>query len=789
MRNHIAVKFIAVLLCSVFLFSALVTGFGIAALLAGGLYQESPYQLQAEEQQSILYNMAYDLARRYALEHLGGCPEELIYEYFGAYTMNPETYLYNRDYDGDWYYAIKDSSGKVLEADGTLREDSESFIYTVSTDYYLVIDRIVEPMQNEYEHEAQTGTEATWGGYDMETVDAYEGPDMTMPAASVPPTQEPVPEATQVSTFVDNYRNNTILSVYDYAGDAWIYYAVEERHSPELTVVVRCDAHLLRTDYWDVIELFWECRYEIIWVFALSLLLFAVCAVYLCCAAGRKPGSEGVKAAGLNDIPLDLYGGAAALGIFALLALAQESSYWFDDYREGFLAFLAAEAYAGSLLIVAFCFACAAQFKMGGTYWLKHSFIGICVRYGCKALVWCWNTFLRFCGWLDGWLPDWLAKVFGTLWRWTKTLCVTLWKWFVFLCRQFARMMDKLWELVCRGCGWIGHYVNRAFSMLPMTWQWLLVGFVMIFLIYFAVASYSGGAMLVGMGLTVAIILYGASCFGILLEGVKRMSKGDLDTKVSDQFLTGSFREFAGDLNALADVAVVAAQKQMKSERMKAELVTNVSHDIKTPLTSIINYVDLLQKAATEEEKEQYLEVLERQSQRMKKLIEDLMEMSKATTGNMPVEIQCVEAAETINQALGEFADKLAAVKLTPIFKAPEEPVYMRADGRLAWRVLSNLLSNAVKYALPGTRLYIDLVSLDDKVLISLKNISKEQLNVSSEELMERFVRGDASRNTEGSGLGLNIAKSLMDLQHGQLQLLVDGDLFKATLIFPAVKE
>ena len=161
------------------------------------------------------------------------------------------------------------------------------------------------------------------------------------------------------------------------------------------------------------------------------------------------------------------------------------------------------------------------------------------------------------------------------------------------------------------------------------------------------------------------------------------------------------------------------------------------------------------------------------------------MEMSKASTGNMTVEITTVDAVESVNQALGEFSDKLAAAQLTPMFRHSESRAPIRADGKLVWRVLSNVLSNAVKYAMPGTRLYIDLMELEGKVVISLKNISREQLNMDAEELMERFVRGDDSRNTEGSGLGLNIAKSLMELQRGQLQLLVDGDLFKVTLIFP----
>ena len=220
---------------------------------------------------------------------------------------------------------------------------------------------------------------------------------------------------------------------------------------------------------------------------------------------------------------------------------------------------------------------------------------------------------------------------------------------------------------------------------------------------------------------------------------------------------------------------------------MKTELITNVSHDIKTPLTSIINYVDLLQKAQTEEERKEYLEVLDRQSQRLKKLIDDLMDMSKASTGNMTVDITKVDAVEAVNQALGEFADKLDRAMLSPVFRHDDKSLPMMADGRLVWRVLSNLLGNAVKYAMPGTRLYIDLSQMGGKVILSVKNISREELNIGADELMERFVRGDDSRNTEGSGLGLNIAKSLMELQKGELQLLVDGDLFKVTLIFPGI--
>ena len=348
-----------------------------------------------------------------------------------------------------------------------------------------------------------------------------------------------------------------------------------------------------------------------------------------------------------------------------------------------------------------------------------------------------------------------------------------------------ARLAKKTFDLIKRFFAFLWHCLSRFAALLPLTWQWLLTAFGMILIMMLVVRSYSSAAVMLGLLVIIAIVLYGTHCFGILLENTKRMGKGDLDTKVEDKLLLGSFKEFASHLNALADVAVEAARKQMKSERMKAELVTNVSHDIKTPLTSIINYVDLLQKAETPEQSAEYLEVLDRQSQQLKKLIDDLMEMSKASTGNMAVDLAVVDPVEAVNQALGEFSDKLTAAELLPVFQPPEETLRMMADGRLAWRVLSNLLSNAVKYSLPGTRLYIDIQKADNKIHISLKNISREPLNVSSDELMERFVRGDASRNTEGSGLGLNIARNLMELQKGQLQLLIDGDLFKATMIFP----
>ena len=348
-----------------------------------------------------------------------------------------------------------------------------------------------------------------------------------------------------------------------------------------------------------------------------------------------------------------------------------------------------------------------------------------------------------------------------------------------------ARCCRLLWRIVRAAC----RSLYRIAVGLPLIWKTALLTLAVFFIetILFAGSTYgsNSGIFLMIKLVEYLVILYIALNLRILQRGGENMADGDFSQNIDTKRLIGDFKRYGQRMNDLRSGIELAVQEQTKAERMKTELITNVSHDIKTPLTSIINYVDLLQKPHSQEDGEKYLEVLSRQSARMKRLIDDLIELSKASTGNIPVELTKIDAVEAVNQALGEFTDKLKAAGLTPLFRQPEEPLYIHADGRLLWRAMSNLLSNAVKYAQPGTRLYIDMVAVDKKVCISLKNISRDPLNISAEELMERFVRGEASRNQEGSGLGLNIAQSMMELQHGALELLVDGDLFKATLIFP----
>lgn len=239
-------------------------------------------------------------------------------------------------------------------------------------------------------------------------------------------------------------------------------------------------------------------------------------------------------------------------------------------------------------------------------------------------------------------------------------------------------------------------------------------------------------------------------------------------------------------INNITSGLDTALQEKVKSERLKADLITNVSHDIKTPLTSIINYVDLLKRQKIQDPKiAAYLEVLDQKSQRLKTLTEDLVEASKASSGNLKLEVSDINLVELVQQTNGEFEERFALRRLELIQTLPEEIIMIRADGRRLWRVLENLYTNAFKYAQEGSRVYVDVREEGDKAVFTIKNISEKPLNISPDELTERFVRGDVARTTEGSGLGLSIARSLTQLQKGEFIISIDGDLFKAQVAFP----
>ena len=266
---------------------------------------------------------------------------------------------------------------------------------------------------------------------------------------------------------------------------------------------------------------------------------------------------------------------------------------------------------------------------------------------------------------------------------------------------------------------------------------------------------------------------------------LKEMYEGNNQTQLNEEEFIPEFHQSVSYLNDISNGLENAIQDRMKSERLKTELITNVSHDIKTPLTSIINYVDLIKQENIQNEKvNEYIGILDNKSQRLKKLIEDLVEASKVSTGNVKLNLEKINIVELINQAVGEFEDKFESKGLDIVINSNENEIFIMADSRYMYRIIENLFSNISKYALGNSRVYIDLVKENGKVYIKMKNISKEKLNIPAEELMQRFVRGDKSRTTEGSGLGISIAQNLTEIQNGKFNLIVDGDLFKVELEF-----
>lgn len=268
-------------------------------------------------------------------------------------------------------------------------------------------------------------------------------------------------------------------------------------------------------------------------------------------------------------------------------------------------------------------------------------------------------------------------------------------------------------------------------------------------------------------------------------EATKQIYEGNTDVRLDEEKLKGVLKEFAVYVNDIAGGFSNAIEASLKNERLKTELITNVSHDIKTPLTSIINYVDLIKREDIQDEKvKEYVNILDAKSQRLKKLIEDLVEASKASSGNIKLQKENLNVKELLKQITGEFEDKFQEKGLQVIMDLPEEDTIVVADNRYLYRVIENLYSNISKYALENSRVYVDVLQTNGKIVIALKNISKESLNISADELMQRFVRGDRSRNTEGSGLGLSIARSLTELQGGKFNIYLDGDLFKVVIEF-----
>ena len=319
----------------------------------------------------------------------------------------------------------------------------------------------------------------------------------------------------------------------------------------------------------------------------------------------------------------------------------------------------------------------------------------------------------------------------------------------------------------------------------------LLVGGAFLFLQFLIIGCVFSGAgvfLLALMAVDVAVMIFAirkADGLDLIMDGLKKISDGELQYKIKTDTLTGKQKVMAEYINNIGSGLDAAVENSLKKERMQTELITNVSHDLKTPLTSIINYVDLMKREnPTDPKIQEYFRILDEKSQRLKVLTEDVVEASKASTGNIKLEMNDIDFVEMVQQVIGEFEEKFQEKNLTMMVHFTDEPSIIYADGQRMWRVLENVFGNVVKYAMEGTRVYAEISNRNKKVTFSLKNISAQPLNISADELTERFIRGDVARNTEGSGLGLSIAKSLTELQGGEFKLHLDGDLFKVMITF-----
>ena len=521
---------------------------------------------------------------------------------------------------------------------------------------------------------------------------------------------------------------------------------LEERNL-RIVVTLTVDPELIKEDEYALIyhqaEDFYNYRNVIPVVCGVGTILAFLCFVFLLCSAGHKNGREGITPSAINDIYLDVYTAIAAVGAFIGLYLAVE---WIGVNLSSMieLIVLVVLFVAEVVWCTLYCMELAIRLKMGK--WWQNTIVYRVLRFFGRI-------FKRFFGGTGK-----LIRGIPMVWR-TALLCLAI------CLAEFLGLM-------------VFYHDTGVLLTLWAIEKFILCG----------------------------VIIFAALMCKELQAGSEALAEGNLNYKLDTSHMRLSFREHGENLNRIGEGISAAVEQRMKSEHLKTELITNVSHDIKTPLTSIINYADLIGKeveentaatengpAETDSQKEQrlseYAEVLVRQSRKLKKLLDDLLEASKATTGNLEVHPEVCDVSVLLSQAVGEYEQRFADKKLETIVKQPEETVKVMADGRHLWRVFDNLLNNIYKYAQANSRVYLNVEHDGQNVNIIFRNMSAFPLEMSPEELEERFTRGDKSRHMEGNGLGLSIAKSLTELQKGSMEIVTDGDLFKVVITLPETRQ
>lgn len=482
-------------------------------------------------------------------------------------------------------------------------------------------------------------------------------------------------------------------------------------------------------------------------LFIIALISVAVTfalAVFIMCSAGHKPNSEEICLTKFDKFPMDILT-AIWCGLTVLLTFGIWSGLEFMSYE----MITVYEPLVWSLV----------------PYLAILSVLAVVVD-GILLAILLMTTAVRFK--TETYIKSTLIyKVLCIIFKILKKCCVAV---FGFL-KKTIKLMGKFLRSI------------------PLVWKTVICA-IAVMLIEYILLGVNWGEYWPLAWIFTGILCAGVTVVAVLLKkiknGTEEIAKGNIYKKINTKYLFLDMKEHAENINNINDGIAKAVEERMRSERFKTELITNVSHDIKTPLTSIINYVDLLEKEDIDNETaKEYIDVLSRQSAKLKKLIEDLLEASKASTGNISVNLSKFELGILLSQALGEYDERFKNSNLQVVLNKTDDMLFVMADSRHMWRVFDNILNNIAKYTQPNTRVYIDAKRKNNIAEITFRNISKDPLNISGDELMERFVRGDSSRNTEGSGLGLSIAKSLAEVQKGKLDIEIDGDLFKVSLSFP----
>lgn len=726
LKGSLAAKCLAVILLTAFAVGTLFAGIGAAILFAMGAYGGS-YSEQDIRDNAIAdwgYGKSYQAANTFRYSQVDDESEEWYERVNGSIR--------------DFCFQILDENGKIVFDGLNGRETmwkSEPIKFEMSVSYTIAAEPAETPEPAEPEEPTET-PEA------METPVPAEPEESAAPAEGGEavqkrydggePTQKRydgseagVQAATPSSVSGGSYKVITpqeIVLADEYEEEAVMTMLVDKEY--RLVGYVLSELSENSELYYQLtyLQSLYGHRMQLLQGTVAGLVAALLLFVFLMASAGHRNGVEGIRSGFTEKIPFDLFTAGIAVAGGVLIAAMLELLGVRNQQWMVLATILALFGAALVLVCLWWCMSLAVRLK-------QRTVIRSCLCY--KILAWCW------------------------------------------------RIVKKCWG-----------FVMDTARGLPLIGKAVLIIAAILLVEFFYIAMCGGeGEMFFGWfverAALVLLTAYTLICMKRLLIAGREIADGKLDYTVDTKRMVGPFKEHAESLNNITAGLNRAVGERMKSERFRTELITNVSHDIKTPLTSIINYVDLMEKEEPESEKmREYLEVLSRQSARLKKLIDDLMEASKASSGALSVNPEPCELGVLIDQCTGEYAEKLTAKGLELITSKPEGPVTILADGRHMWRIFDNLLNNICKYAQSGTRVYIDLERRDGKAVVTVKNISASRLNFNGDELMERFVRGDLSRNTEGSGLGLSIAQSLTKLQGGEMTLTVDGDLFKVQLSF-----